>query len=174
MPEEINSPQSKTVTKSTKKGKGKKVFLLLLSYVIVAIVVWHIQLQFSNSPERQQELARQEVQAVVDQLKEIMIIPENEFPQMATVDNAPELAKTQDFFASVQNGDKILIYLQNKKAIIYRPSTEKIVNIGPVVTDNNQSTAQQKPITKVETSASSTKAVSNNKSTLTEDSKDEN
>lgn len=140
MPEETNQSQA-VKTKPIKKGKGKRVFLLLLSYIIVALIVWQIQSQFSNSPERQQELARQEVQAIVDKVGEIMILPTNEFPQMATVDNAAELSKTQAFFASVENGDKVLIYLQDQKAIIYRPSTDKIVNVGPVVADNNQ--AQQ-------------------------------
>ncbi len=143
MPEETNSPVSKTVAKPEKKGRGKKAFLLLLSYVVVAFVVWQIQSRFSNSPEQQQELAQQEVQGVVDRVKEIMVLPETEFPQMATVDNAPELAKTQAFFSAVENGDKILIYLQDQKAIIYRPSTDKIVNVGPVVADNNQATQPQ-------------------------------
>lgn len=155
MPEETNQSQA-VKTKPIKKGKGKRVFLLLLSYIIVALIVWQIQSQFSNSPERQQELARQEVQAIVDKVGEIMILPTNEFPQMATVDNAAELSKTQAFFASVENGDKVLIYLQDQKAIIYRPSTDKIVNVGPVVADNNQ--AQQPARTSAP--ASNTKATS--------------
>ncbi|MFM2383863.1 MAG: hypothetical protein RIQ72_435 [Candidatus Parcubacteria bacterium] len=172
MPEETNSPVAKAVAKPVKKGKGKKAFLLLLSYVIVAIIVWQIQSQFSNSPERQQELARQEVQGVVDQVKEIMILPENEFPQMATVDNAPELAKTQAFFAAVENGDKVLIYLQDQKAIIYRPGTDKIVNVGPVVADNNQSTIQQKSVTPTEPKVTTVKKEDDSKAI--KDSKDEN
>lgn len=155
MPEETNQSQA-VKAKPIKKGKGKRVFLLLLSYIIVALIVWQIQSQFSNSPERQQELARQEVQAIVDKVGEIMILPTNEFPQMATVDNAAELSKTQAFFASVENGDKVLIYLQDQKAIIYRPSTDKIVNVGPVVADNNQ--AQQPARTPAP--ASNTKATS--------------
>lgn len=137
MPEDINQGNVK-IQRVEKKGRTTKTFFLLLSYVIVGIIVWQVQAQFSSSPERQQELARKEVQEIVDRVKKIMLLPENEFPQMATVDQAPELAKTQAFFAKVENGDKVLIYIQDQKAILFRPSTGKIVNVGPVVADNTQ------------------------------------
>ncbi|MCV6900727.1 hypothetical protein OE165_27220, partial [Escherichia coli] len=50
------------------------------------------------------------------------------------------LAKTQAFFANAKNDDQILIYLKEQKAIIYRPSENKIINVGPIVTDNSGAT----------------------------------
>ncbi len=170
MPEETNQSQA-VKAKPVKKGKGKRVFLLLLSYVIVALTVWQIQSVFYSSPERQEELARQEVQEIVDKVGEIMILPTNEFPQMATINNAAELSKSQAFFASVENGDKVLVYLQDQKAIIYRPSTDKIVNVGPVVADNNQ--AQQPasaPAPTNNTRATSSNSTSESVSTSDSDS----
>lgn len=142
MPEETHQFITKN-DRPEKKSSFKKVFLLLVSYAIVALVVWQVQARFVNSPERQQEIAREEIQDVVDQVKDIMIISEDEFPQMATIDNAVDLAKTQAFFANVQNGDKVLIFVKDQKAIIYRPSTGKIVNVGPVVPDGNQGSQVQ-------------------------------
>jgi hypothetical protein len=50
---------------------------------------------------------------------------------MATILDPAELAD-QPFFMSAQKGDKVLLYTNAKKAILYSPSQNKIVDVAPV------------------------------------------
>lgn len=50
-------------------------------------------------------------------------------PQIATVSDKTKLA-SQAFFRNAQNGDKVLIY--KDEAILYRPSTNKLIAVAPV------------------------------------------
>lgn len=55
----------------------------------------------------------------------------SEIPTIATVSDKTKLMN-QPFFEKAENGDKALIYKGEQIAILYRPSIDKIINIGPV------------------------------------------
>lgn len=67
-----------------------------------------------------------------------MLLPENETPTYGTVTDIAKL-KNQTFFAKARNGDEILIYEKAKLTILYRPSIQKIVNVGPLVVGSSGS-----------------------------------
>jgi hypothetical protein len=71
-----------------------------------------------------------QLESVVSQVGKLMVLP-NETPQLATVSDVTKLAN-QPFFTHAQNGDKVLIYQNAKKAILYRPSVNKIIEVAPV------------------------------------------
>lgn len=58
------------------------------------------------------------------------VLPEHETPILATVTNKNNLSTP--FLQEADDGDKILIYQKAKRVIIYRPSINRIVDIGPV------------------------------------------
>ncbi|MDD5731505.1 MAG: hypothetical protein PHU42_01250 [Patescibacteria group bacterium] len=66
----------------------------------------------------------------------LMDLPD-ETPSVATVTDHTELAG-QPFFANAQDGDKALIYTKAKKAILYRPSTDKIIENMPLSLKDTQ------------------------------------
>lgn len=76
-------------------------------------------------------VAKSEVKDLVAKIGKLIELPGDELPTVATVSDKEKL-KAQPFFAKVQNGDKVLIYTKAKKAILYRPSTNRIVEVGPV------------------------------------------
>lgn len=133
-------------------GKNKKVAfsLWLLAFVILLIgFVWALvnyyqtksQLEKLSTPAGQQELAKQETEAIVAKVKKLIVLPTNEQPTIATITDAASIAKEQPFYQNAHNGDKVLIYVQAKKAIIYDAVNDILVNVGPVFIDN--SNAQQ-------------------------------
>jgi hypothetical protein len=68
---------------------------------------------------------------VVEEVRKIMILPDEE-PQVAEVANS-EALKNQPFFKPAQNGDKVLFFIEAKKALLYRPSTHQIVDYAPLI-----------------------------------------
>jgi hypothetical protein len=70
-----------------------------------------------------------------------ILLPTNEAPALATVTDKAKL--TSPFLKKADNGDKVLIYQQNHIAIIYRPSIDRIVAVGPVTIDNPPANAQE-------------------------------
>jgi hypothetical protein len=71
-----------------------------------------------------------ELASIQARLADAMILPDEQ-PTFATVSDVTKL-RSQPFFAHAVNGDKLLVYGEAKKAILFRPSTNKIIEIGPV------------------------------------------
>jgi len=72
----------------------------------------------------------QEVAQVLSKVSTLMELPEGT-PTLATVTDKTKL-QNQTFFQKAENGDKVLIYVADKRAILYRPSTNKIVDVAPI------------------------------------------
>jgi hypothetical protein len=69
----------------------------------------------------------------------LVVLPVDERPTLATVSD-PEKLRSQPFFANAQKGDKVLIYANARKAILYNPASNKIVEIAPINTQFGAST----------------------------------
>jgi hypothetical protein len=108
-----------------------------LPWLFVAILIAASVFLFTQYQSAQRKLdnatpaANKQVNDVIKNVSKITVVPVNEKPTVATVLNADKL-KGQAFFDGTKNGDKILIYAKQNRGIIYRPSTNQIVNIGPV------------------------------------------
>jgi hypothetical protein len=74
---------------------------------------------------------------LVAMVGKLVVLPENEQPTIATVGDVEKL-KDQPFFKNAQVGDKVLIYNQAKKAVLYRPSENKIIELAPLTVGETQ------------------------------------
>ncbi|MDB5183832.1 MAG: hypothetical protein JWO07_513 [Candidatus Saccharibacteria bacterium] len=74
-----------------------------------------------------------DVNKVMQLVNKHMILPTGETPALVTVVDKTKL--NNDFLKKAVNGDKVLIYQKNQRAIIYRPSADRIVDVGPVQID---------------------------------------
>lgn len=93
-------------------------------------------------PKSDKEVEK-ETTEIVAQLSKIMQVP-SEKPVIATVKDKDALKAQQTFFAQAENGDKLVVFQTARKAILYRPSSGKIIESGPLlVSPENQGTGQQ-------------------------------
>lgn len=110
-------------------GKNKKTVLILLALIIIPIAVGLMAQDQNrrNSNKNPDVLAANEVNDILAKVGALMDLP-NEEPTIATVSDVSKL-KDQQFFAKAQNGDKVIIFPNAQKAILYRPSSNKIIEI---------------------------------------------
>ncbi len=83
-------------------------------------------LQQVPSEKEAEALIVKEASDLVSQVGAIMELPE-ELPAVATIIDETKVSN-EPFFAGAKNGDKILVFVQSQKFVIYRPSTNKIIN----------------------------------------------
>lgn len=107
--------------------------VLVVLAVCIGLAVFFF-MQYQNLKKNPNAEANAEVQKLVNQIKPYYDLPTDETPTVATVSDKSKVAD-QPFFAKAENGDKILIYRKNKLAILFRPSQNKIINVGPIDLD---------------------------------------
>lgn len=90
------------------------------------------------------EKEREEVQEITAVVGTFLELPSGEEPTIATVVDREKL-RNQSFFNSSENGDKVLIYSIAQKAILYRPSTQKVVEVAPIYFNKEQLDQVQAP-----------------------------
>ena len=105
------------------------IFLLLLFSAMGA--TFYFYKQWSDLKQNPQKIFEQEVKDIVDMVGKILVLPEGEQPTVATVTDLERL-KDQPFFAQAKIGDKVLIYTNARKAILYRQKENKIVEVAPL------------------------------------------
>lgn len=138
-----------------KEPKRLIIWLIVLILFIAAVgtAAYYIkryndsQTQLKKVSSTSQQTAQSQNNQLITAIGKLTPLPTNETPTVATVTDITKLAG-QAFFANAQNGDKVLIYTQAKKAYLYRPSTNKLINIAPVNLGSSQtSTGTTTPTT---------------------------
>jgi len=113
--------------------------ILILLVVVSGVLAAYFYNQLSALKANPQAIAQKEASELVSRVSKLIVLPEDEAPTIATVQD-PELLKEQPFFAKAKKGDKVLIYTNARKAILYDPVNNKIVEVAPVNIGNPQST----------------------------------
>jgi hypothetical protein len=98
--------------------------------IATAIVVW--QIKRSNSGESKDSTAVSS--KIITKVGTHYVLPTNETPTVAQIQNKDSLEKDQEFYQGAENGDYLLIYTKAKIAILYRESLDKLVRVSPVAT----------------------------------------
>ncbi len=114
----------KSIKSFPKPTRNRRVFiayLVVISLFIIPVVA------YSMKPESASDLAQKEIDTITEKVGLLMDIP-SEAPTIASISDASKL-RSQAFFAKAQNGDKVLIFNAAQKAVLYRPSTNKIIEV---------------------------------------------
>ncbi len=129
--------------------QNRKVKLLLLAcvsaVVILSGVIAYLLIHGNGSASAKPSDTKAESQSVVKAVGKLYIIPTDESPTVAAIQDKTKLSG-QAFFKDARNGDYVLVYAKAKTALLYRKSINKLVNVGPINLGNNatgtQSTGQ--------------------------------
>ncbi|MDB5169141.1 MAG: hypothetical protein JWO41_497 [Candidatus Saccharibacteria bacterium] len=117
-----------------------------LPWAIVAVAIvfsLFMFVQYRDAKTKLQPAAatKKQVTSLVGKVDKLAVIPKDETPLVITVSHAAQV-NNQTFYRDAQDGDKVLVFNKAKKAILYRPSTDQIVNIAPVNVGANTTPVQ--------------------------------
>lgn len=121
---------------SNKKGNSsvtKKRILIVVGCIVFAVAIGmaiFFYWQYSMIKSNPDSVSQQKTNHVVEQVSKIYALP-SEKPTVADITDKDKL-KDQAFFKDAENGDHLLIFADTKLAIIYRESSNKLINVGPI------------------------------------------
>lgn len=126
---------------------GKTFFSRVLSlFIIVVILVALSVLLTVNIAKEKPEIfglikgpsiLKKEEEDLVARVSSLIALPEGEYPTVATVSDKEQL-QDQIFFDKTLEGDKLLIYTDARKVVLYRPSENRIVEVGTLNIQNQE------------------------------------
>jgi len=137
------------------KGRfGKSIFGLLFVIIVIggSFLLWQNYQLKANASEDvvgnmdqtgDEILSDNDIAALVAKISKHIILPSDEEPTIATIVDADKLSQDQAFYSNVKDGDKVLIYMNAQKALIYRESEDVLINVGPVYTND---TVEEVPV----------------------------
>lgn len=141
------APAPTPAPEPAKQKKPSRIFPTLVALVILGALgygfyyFWPIGMGGSDaadaaaqSEQAAQVAAEMETKETVESVGKLIALPDGEQPTVATVSDPAKL-KDQAFFAKAQMGDKVLIYTKAKKAYLYRPSKDLLIEVAPITTD---------------------------------------
>ena len=127
------------------KKEKKKFAKIILIAVIFALLAGSLgtagYFYYKYKKATTGEAAKNETDSYDAEIKKVILLPEGEKPTLATVTDKEKLG-SQPFFAKTENGDKVLIYSQAQKAVLFRPSINKIIEVMPLASSDQNSLSQ--------------------------------
>jgi hypothetical protein len=124
----------------------KKILITITVLVLLVLAIapsYYFYQQYQRERNKNSvELAEEELKTVIRKVSTLIELPTGEEPILATVSESEKL-QNQPFFTRSQNGDKVLIFTQAKKAYLYRPSTHKLIEVATVSLNSDLSSQQE-------------------------------
>ncbi len=119
-----------------KKLNFNKILLIILAVLAIAgiLLAAYYYREYRMLKANPQAASEEEVRSIVAEIGKIMDLPNDEEPSLATILDKEKI-KDQPFFKNAENGDKLLAYSKAMKAILYRPSTGRIIEVAPLTID---------------------------------------
>jgi flagellar basal body-associated protein FliL len=121
-------------SEKTKAKLSNTGIVLVITLVVLLLVAVSSSIYFyrkSNVKIDSQEEAVKDLARTIKMVGKHIVLPTDEQPTMATVSD-PEKLKDQPFFVNAKKGYKVLIFSLSKKAILYDPVADRIVEVAPI------------------------------------------
>ncbi len=109
----------------------KTIIFSLIIVILLAMTI--INYQKRTAAERSTVNAAQEqekAKKIVEQVKKLLFLDDEKNPTVAAIVDIEKLRAQSPFYAHAENGDYVIV--TSKKAIIYSPSKNKIIDVVPI------------------------------------------
>lgn len=137
----VRATASAIVPNDSKAPKRHTAFLKrrwkLLTTIVVVLVISALGYGYITTRNELTRLSNPGATAEADAKKlasevgRFLELPQDETPTVATVSDAA-LLKDQVFFSRAENGDRVLVYSKAQRAVLYRPTTKRVIEYAPV------------------------------------------
>lgn len=127
-PSRVVSESAQVSSAAPATVRPRRRWLRLATILVILVVLPAIGYYFYA--QHKQALADTPDDQLIADVSERALLPTDEKPTVSTVVDAHKV--NQEFLKGAQNGDKVLLYFRAGKAIVYRPSSGQIINMGPL------------------------------------------
>lgn len=116
----------------------KKLITVIIGLVILIAGIISAGIYLKTKQQKKTSLINttsdqtQTTQNIVEKVGKLAYLPQDEIPVIAIVSDLSKL-KDQSFFSNAKAGDIVLFYNNAKKAILYDPNGNKIVEMRPML-----------------------------------------
>lgn len=130
-------------TRVATKKKGSVVMWFVVGILVGAGALFAWNYYMVKNPAKvasqlEQAQAQAQIKELIAKVGKLIILPTGEDPVVATINDAAALIKDQVFYKGAKNGDVVLVYQKASKAIVYSPTRNIIVNVGPIFLQDQQ------------------------------------
>jgi flagellar basal body-associated protein FliL len=115
--------QEKTVKEDVKKSKH----IGMIALIVIAVIAVGTSIFFYGKYQKSQNSAQVQQKKIVADISKSIELPSST-PTIVTVADKSKLSN-KALAARVENKDMLLIYGSSKRIIIYRPSTQKVIDM---------------------------------------------
>lgn len=170
-PSAPEAPVAPSVVSGGSKPKSGRSIVHIIIEVVLVLIIAALGLYVSQLTTKNKDLqsqinvlnenpsikAQKEADATIKAVGKLTKLPTGETPSVLVVTDPATAAKNQPFFASSKAGDKVLVYVKENQAILYRPSTNKVILLAPINLNSTTGTNTNKTTTTTTTPATTTK-----------------
>ena len=121
-------------------SRRMKKWIIGVCIVVVSAIIGGVATYFYFQPKDVKELSVDEAMASIERH---MVLPQDEKPAFLTIIDKKKV--NSEFLKKAEDGDKVLVYQNNQRVIIYRPSIDRIVDVGFVTIDDSRSAIKRFP-----------------------------
>lgn len=129
---------------------GSNILLISLLVLALGAFAWSFfnyqsvkkEVEVLKDPSLAQRLNEEQTQELLKKVGKILVLPQEKNPVVAIINDVELLASNQDFYKDAHDGDKLIIYQNSRKAIIFDEDNNRVVNVGPVFYNNADGTSQ--------------------------------
>lgn len=123
------APKEPMTPEAAAPAPSKKHLMILIGLIVLAAAALaYFFSEYATLTQDPNAANQKKIEAVVVKVEKLIDLPQDEIPTLATVSD-PSTLEGQPFFQNAEKGDQVLLYTNARKAYLYSPSKNIIVEV---------------------------------------------